>query len=261
MRKTCASGSFKALLAAQFVGAVTDSLLKVVVSLYAIQILASSEAATRAVSIVGILYILPFMIFSPFAGYLADRFYKRTVIIVMGMVKIVFAVVASWALWTGNIWFLGGTLFLSMVDSALFSPAKFGILPEMLHEEELSKGNGYIQLCTFVGIILGTAAGGILFKMYSNHLYYIGFLMCLLAVAGFGASFAIRSERPESIKERGFLSGTWGALTGIRKDTGLFLTMIALAFFNFLGAAFQMNILIYGAHILSVGQVQISILL
>jgi len=261
MEKNCRSGAFKALLTAQFVGAVTDSLLKVVVSLYAIQILLSSEAATRAVSIVGVLYILPFVIFSPFAGYLADRFYKRTVIIVMGMVKIVFALLASWALWTGNLWFLCGTLFLFMIDSALFSPAKFGILPEMLNEEELSKGNGYIQLCTFVGIILGTATGGMLFKIYNNHLYYIGLLMCLLALIGFGVSFAIRSERPESIKHQGFLSGTMKALSGIRKDSGLFLTMIALAFFNFLGAVFQMNILIYGAHVLSVGQVHISVLL
>jgi len=261
MEKTCRSGSFKALLTAQFMGAITDSLFKVVVSLYVIQVLISSEAATRAVSIVGILYILPFVIFSPFAGYMADHFSKRSVIIFMGIIKVAFALLASWALWTGNLWFLCGTLFLFMVDSALFSPAKFGILPEMLSEEELSKGNGYIQLCTFVGIILGTAAGGLLFKIYNNHLYYAGLLMCLLALVGFGASFIIRSERSECLKQQGFLSGTWSALTGIKKDTGLFLTMIALAFFNFLGAVFQMNILIYGAHVLNVGQIQISILL
>ncbi len=112
MEKTCGSGSFKALLVAQFMGAITDSLLKVVVSLYAIQVLLSSEAATRAVSIVGVLYILPFVIFAPFAGYLADRFSKRTVIIVMGLVKIVFALLSTWALWTGNLWFLSGALFL-----------------------------------------------------------------------------------------------------------------------------------------------------
>ncbi|MBF0122170.1 MAG: MFS transporter [Candidatus Omnitrophica bacterium] len=261
IKGSCKTGSFKALLIAQFMGAITDSLLKVVVSLYAIQILLSSEAATRAVSIVGVLYILPFVIFSPFAGHLADRFSKRMVIIVMGLVKVAFALLASGALWTGNLWFLCGTLFLFMVDSALFSPAKFGILPEMLHEEELSKGNGYIQLVTFVGIILGTAMGGLLFKPFNDHLYFIGLLMTFLALIGFGVSFAIRSEHQVSVKSQGFLSGTWKALVGIRHDTGLWLTMLALAFFNFLGATFQMNILIYGAHVLSVGQIQISILL
>ena len=261
MKGSCQTGSFKALLTAQFMGAVTDSLLKVVVSLYAIQILLSSEVATRAVSIIGVLYILPYVFFSPFAGYLADRFYKRNVIIVMGLVKIAFALLATWALWTGDLWFLCGTLFLFMVDSALFSPAKLGILPEMLKEEELSKGNGYVQLWSFVGIILGTAAGGVLFKVVNDRLYYIGLLMGLLALISFAVSFAIRSERPEHVTRQGFLAGTGHAFKGIRKDTGLFLTMVALAFFNFLGAVFQMNILIYGAHVLFVDQIHISILL
>jgi acyl-[acyl-carrier-protein]-phospholipid O-acyltransferase/long-chain-fatty-acid--[acyl-carrier-protein] ligase len=262
MDKTCRSVSFKALLTAQFMGAVTDSLLKVVVSLYAIQVLLSSEAAARAVSIIGILYILPFLVFSPLAGHLADRFSKRTVIIVMGLVKVALALLASWALWSGNLWYLCGALFLFMVDSALFSPAKFGILPEMLDEEELSKGNGYIQLCTFVGIISGTAVGGVLYKVFNSQLYYIGVLMCLLALAGLAVSFAIRSERPaEQAQKQGMVSGAWKALQGIRRDNGLFLTMMALAFFNFLGAVFQMNILIYGAHVLSVSEIHISVLL
>ncbi|MBF0505115.1 MAG: MFS transporter [Candidatus Omnitrophica bacterium] len=261
MGKSCFSNSFKALLTAQFIGALTDSLLKVVVSLYAIQILLSSESATRAVSIIGVLYILPFVIFSPWAGYLADRFSKRWVIISMGLLKVILGLLASWALCKGDLWFLCGTLFLFMVDSALFSPAKFGILPEMLKEEELSKGNGYFQLYTFIGIILGTAAGGMLFKIFIGHLYYIGFLMSLLALVGFGVSFAIRSQGQVPLKEQGFLLGSLRAWKGIQKDTGLFLTMMALAFFNFLGAVFQMNILIYGAHVLSLDQVHISLLL
>ncbi len=261
MDKTCRSASFKALLTAQFMGAVTDSLLKVVVSLYAIQILLSSETATRAVSIIGVLYVLPYVLCSPFAGYLADRFYKRHVIIAMGAVKVVFAALAAWALWSGDLWFLCGTLFLFMVDSALFSPSKLGILPEMLKEDELSKGNGYIQLWSFVGIILGTATGGVLFKIVNAHLYQIGLLMGILAFISFGASFFIHSDRPAPAAHQGFFSGTWRAFRGIRKDQGLFLTMAALAFFNFLGAVFQMNILIYGAHVLVVDQIHISILL
>ncbi|MBF0387810.1 MAG: MFS transporter [Candidatus Omnitrophica bacterium] len=261
MDQTCRSISFKALLAAQFLGAVTDSMLKVVVSLYAVQILLSSEAAMRAVSLVGVLYILPFIIFSPFAGYLADRFSKRSVIIAMGVVKVSLALLASWALWRGDLWILCGALFLFMVDSALFSPAKSGLLPEMLDEEELSKGNGYMQLCTFGGIILGTAAGGILFKVLGNGLYLIGLFMCLLALVSLGVSFAITASRRVISVTQGSLSGSWAALQGIRKDSGLFLTMIALAFFNFLGAVFQMNILIFGAHVLSLGQIEISVLL
>ncbi len=189
MQKDCTSLSFRGLLAAQFAGALTDSLLKVVVSLYAVQVLLSPDGAARAVSIVGVLYILPFMLLAPLAGYLADRFPKRSVIILMGTLKVFLALLSAWALWTGHLWFLCGVLFLFMVDSALFSPAKFGALPEMLTEEELSRGNGYIQLCTFLGIILGTALGGVLFRFFNDRLYFIGLLMSLLAVGGLLGQF------------------------------------------------------------------------
>lgn len=262
MEGTCDSKSFKALQTTQFIGAFVDNLLKVVISLYAIKILSSSEAATRYVSIVGVLYILPFVIFSPVAGYLADRFSKRMVIIVMGAVKVLLSLLAAWSLWTGNLWYLGAVLFLFMVESALFGPAKLGILPEMLKEEELSKGNGYAQLWTFVGIILGTAAGGMLYKIFYSHIYYIGILMSILALIGFGVSFLICiNKESAAFVGQPFLSGTWRALSGIRQDKGLFLTMMALAFFNFIGAVFQMNILIYGSHVLAVGETQVSILL
>ena len=262
MDKTCSSGSFKALLGAQFIGAFTDSLFKMIVSLYAIQLLTSSEAATRLISIIGILYILPFIIFSPVAGHIADRFSKRTVIIVMGLVKVVFSLLAAGALLTGNIWYLCGCLFLFMVDSALFSPAKYGILPELLNEQELSKGNGFIQLCTFVGVILGTAAGGVLFNIWHNSLFAVGLLMALLALVAFGISFLIRAQKVDQVSvHQGVYWGAWQALGGIRRDKGLFLTMIALAFFSFLGQVFQMNILIYGSHVLAIGGDKISILL
>ena len=113
----------------------------------------------------------------------------------MGAIKVVLSLLAAWSLWTGNLWYLCAVLFLFMVESALFSPAKLGILPEMLTEEELSKGNGYAQLWTFVGIILGTAAGGILYKTFNSHIFYIGFLMSILALIGFGVSFLIHVKR------------------------------------------------------------------
>ena len=262
MENTCKSGSFKALMTTQFIGAFVDNLLKVVISLYALKILSSSETATRYVSILGVLYILPFVIFSPVAGYLADRFSKRKVIVVMNASKTALALFAACSLWSGNLFYLSGALFLFMVESALFGPAKLGILPEMLKEEELSKGNGYGQLWTFVGIILGTAAGGVLYKTFEGHLLYIGIFMSILASIAFGISFLIRTQPTPAIAQNpNFLSSMRDTFQGIHKDKGLFLTMLALVFFNFIGSVFQMNILIYGSHILLIDESRISILL
>lgn len=198
--------SFKALLANQFLCAFIDNLFKVTVSLYAIQVLLTSDGAARFVSMLGILFILPYVLFSPAAGILADRFPKRKVIVVMSAVKVLMALFSAWSLWTGNLWFLSAVLFLFMVDSALFGPSKTGILPEMLGEADLSKGNGFYQLWTFAGIILGTAVGGLLYKTFSHRLYWIGGVMVILALAGLALSFLIKSGEPPSHRSKGRFS-------------------------------------------------------
>ena len=262
MEHTCKTQSFKALVTTQFVSAFSDNLFKVIVSFYAIQVLLNAGEVTRFVSIIGILFFLPFVIFSPAGGYLADRFYKRNVIVVMSGAKVLMALLACWGLHQGNLWFLSAILFLFEIDSALFGPARSGLLAEILNEEELSKGNGYMQMATFVGIILGTALGGVLFNVFHSQLYMIGFLMTALMAFGFFVSNLIKSEKTEKVVIKKNVYVEFGlSLKGIYKDQGLFLTMFALAFFNFLGSIFQMNILIYGPHVLHVGEIQISLLL
>ncbi len=262
MERTCGSRSFKALATTQFVSAFSDNLFKVIVSFYAIQVLVGAGEVTRFVSIIGILFILPFVVFSPFGGYLADRFYKRNVIVVMFGVKVLLALLACWGLYQGNLWFLSAMLFLFESDSALFSPSRAGLLAELLNEEEISKGNGYMQMVTFVGIILGTALGGVLFNKFHSQLYIVGFFMTALMIIGFMVSNWIKLEKVEKEFTKKNIYEEFGlALKGIYKDQGLFLTMMALAFFNFIGTIFQMNILVYGPHVLHVGEIQISFLL
>jgi len=260
--RTCRSASFKALVTTQFLGAFSDNLFKIIVSFYAIQVLLSAGEVARFVSIIGILFILPFVVFSPFGGYLADRFYKRNVIVVMFGAKVVMAAIACWALFLGNLWFLSGILFLFEVGSALFGPSRSGLLAEMLNEDELSNGNGFMQMAGFVGIILGTALGGILFNTFHHQLYMVGVLMTVLMVIGFLVSNLIKLETGQKVFVEKNIYGEFGlALKGIYQDQGLFLTMMALAFFNFIGSIFQMNILVWGPHVLHAGQVQISGLL
>ncbi len=262
MERTCQTLSFKALGLTQFVGAFSDNLFKIIVSFCAIQVLLGAGEIARFVSIIGIVFILPFVIFSPLGGYLADRFYKRNVIVAMFALKMFMALLACWALFKGNLWFLTAILFLFEADSALFGPSRAGLLAEMLEESELSKGNGYMQMATFVGIILGTALGGLLFKIFHHQLYMVGFLMVALMIVGFGLSLLIKLEKTQRIFIKKDIYGEFVlALKGIYKDEGLFLAMLALAFFNFAGSIFQMNILVYGPHVLHVGEIQISLLM
>ncbi len=264
MEGTCNSRSFKALMAAQFVSAFNDNAFKIIVSLLAIKMLVSPEAAAKFVSIIGFIFILPFVVLSPYAGILADRFPKRVLIVAMEGVKVVNMLLGCFALLSGNLWFLCLVLFFLMVESAFFSPAKYGILPEILKEQELSKGNGFIQMWTFVAIIAGTAAGGKLLEVFTGKIYFVGMILVTLAVIGFIASFFVKSQfLPEARRsfKINLFAEVGAGLSEIVKDRGLFLAMLALAYFAFLGAVFQMNILIYGSHVLKLAQMHTSLLL
>jgi acyl-[acyl-carrier-protein]-phospholipid O-acyltransferase/long-chain-fatty-acid--[acyl-carrier-protein] ligase len=264
MEGTCGSKSFKALMVAQFISAFNDNALKIIVSLLAIKMLASPEAASKFVSLIGLIFMLPFVIFSPYAGILADRFPKRSILIAMEGVKVLNMCLAFFAFQSGNLWFLCFVLFLLVVESAFLSPAKYGILPEMLKEEALSRGNGFLQMWTFIAIIAGTVVGGRLLEIFKERIYLSAVVMIVLAVIGFAASLFIKSQPAVQVRRDfkvNIFAEVGGGLQEIRKDRGLFLTMLALCYFSFLGAVFQMNILIYGSHILKVAQSHTSLLL
>ncbi|MYA29280.1 MAG: MFS transporter, partial [Nitrospira sp. SB0666_bin_27] len=136
------------------------------VALLAIKQLASQigagpefEAASQAqTTLTFVVFTLPLMLVSIFAGVFSDRFSKRSVIVVMKVVEVVLMALGTWALYHNP---SGGILPLIVlggmaVQSALFSPAKYGILPELLPHERLAMGNGQLELWTFLAIIGGT---------------------------------------------------------------------------------------------------------
>src|ERR1700687_5493261 len=76
-------------------------------------------------------------------------------------------------------------LFLMALHSTIFSPAKYGIVPEMLPDEDLSRANGLLEMSTFVAIVLGTSIGSFLFAVWKNEPWKMGLVTLGVAVAGF----------------------------------------------------------------------------
>jgi acyl-[acyl-carrier-protein]-phospholipid O-acyltransferase/long-chain-fatty-acid--[acyl-carrier-protein] ligase len=137
-------------------------------------------------------------------------------------------------------------------------------LPELLDRENLSKGNGYLQMWTFLAIILGSAFGGQISHLFRENVYQATYLLIALAIVGAVASFFIsttgHSNSAEKFKVNAFKE-SMGALKEIRQDRWLFLTLIAICYFWFLGAVFQMNVLLYGKEMLRLSDSQASLLL
>lgn len=262
--KNCSSQSFKSLMVTQFLGAFNDNAFKIIISLMAIRLLPSGPQGTQFVSIIGALFIIPFIIFSPYAGFCADRFAKRNIIVGAKIAEIIIMVLGLIALVSGNLIFLCVVLFLMATQSAFFSPAKYGILPEMVDDSELSRGNGYLQMWTFLAIILGTAAGGRMLAAFTGRVWYSSYIIIFLSLIGFIVSLNIVKGIPAAPNMKfkiNLFKEAGSALKEIKGDRELFLTLWALVYFWFMGAVFQMNILLYGTNIFKLNDLDTSMLL
>ena len=107
---------------------------------------------------IGATLIVAYLIFSDYAGQLADRFSKRSVLIATKSLEIVAMVSGLAAFFLGNITAMIVVLFFMGAQAALYSPAKYGCLPELLPDRDLSRGNALIEMSTFLAIIIGGVA-------------------------------------------------------------------------------------------------------
>ena len=103
---------------------------------------------------------LPFILLAPFAGWMADRFSKRHVIQACLWAQIAILLAISGAVYLQNIWLATFGFFLLAIQSAFFSPAKMGILKELVGGSKLSVASGWMQMLTIVAIIFGQIGAG-----------------------------------------------------------------------------------------------------
>ena len=108
------------------------------------------------------LFVLPFILFSATAGQIADKYEKSSLIRLVKVFEIGVMVLAAWGFVAGHLGLLLAALFLCGAQSSLFGPVKYSLLPQVLREAELVGGNALVESGTFVAILLGTIAGGVL---------------------------------------------------------------------------------------------------
>ncbi len=154
------SRGLKGLLVAQFLGQFNDQAWKQIVILLAIGAAASEAEGQESTAIAQIILMIPLMAISLPAGVLADRVSKRSVILAMKAIELVLMLAGTAALIAqpqGGLLALG-VLGLLGVQTALFMPAKYGILPEILPHEKLSAGNGVLEMTSNLALLLGMVA-------------------------------------------------------------------------------------------------------
>lgn len=184
--------SFVALLFTQFWGAFNDNLLKVLVQLLVVQWVFDALARQQLVNLATTVFDLPFLLFSMLAGRISDRYSKPDVIRGVQIWQILVVVVAAISILKQNIPAMMGSLALLAMQATFFSPAKYGVLPELMGESELSDGNGILNMATFVAILAGTVVGSFL----TGHLGVACALLVFGGVAGLVGSFFIKPLPP-----------------------------------------------------------------
>ena len=251
------------LLSSQFLGAFNDNVYKIVLSLLtANQALATGEGSS-AIALIGAIFILPFLLFSGYAGYVADVFSKRTVLITAKCLEIVSMGLGIFAFLAGQLPLMLGVLFLMALQSTFFSPAKYGILPELLPDRDLSRANGLMEMGTFLAIILGTSIGSFLFATWNDQLERVGLVLLGLALVGSLASLTIPPV-PASGSHKSFPLNPWAEIAlGLKRLTHekvLWLAALGTAYFWFLGALLQMDLILLGKEVMQLNDTQVGLL-
>jgi acyl-[acyl-carrier-protein]-phospholipid O-acyltransferase/long-chain-fatty-acid--[acyl-carrier-protein] ligase len=249
--------SFWSLIVTQFQGAFSDNVLKNLVLFLLVTAGLPKEKRDELVPLIGLLFAIPFVLFSMAGGYLADRYSKRTITIATKIMEIAVAVVALVGLATRVLPIQLAAIFLISTQAALFGPSKYGLLPEVLPEKKLSWGNGVLELGTFLAIISGTVAGGLLADKFGPaHQSISGIILIGLAVFGLGTSFGI-ARVPAANPTRKLRINPFAELFAqiklIQRDRQLLLAIVGNTYFWFLGALLLSTVLIYGTDVLLVG--------
>ena len=251
---------FWSLIVTQFQGAFSDNAFRLLV----IFLLAGSELSQgrkEGVLLIGALFSLPFVLFSMTGGYFADRFSKRDVTIGTKLFEVAVMLLALIGLATDSLAIKVAAVFLMSVQSAIFGPSKYGLLPELLPEKRLSWGNGILELGTFLAIITGTIMGGFLAENLEGSQYLSGFILIGLALLGLVTSLGIKkvpAANPAKKFRINFLGDLAMQIRLIRQDRVLFLAILGNAYFWFLAEFFRYNILFYGIEVLKVSETQNS---
>src|SRR5262249_28817712 len=154
----------RGLFIAQFLGTFNDNAWKQLVVLLAIAAAPSAVEGQKSTAIAQILLMIPLMVISLPAGMLADRVSKRSVLVGVKVFELVLMLAGTAALWVQP---QGGALAIGIlcllgVQLALFGPAKYGILPEILPHERLSAGNGLLEMGSNLAILGGIVGGGVI---------------------------------------------------------------------------------------------------
>ncbi|WP_147653106.1 MFS transporter [Vulcaniibacterium gelatinicum] len=153
----------------QSLGAFNDNVFRQAIIALLFWLAVPAEQRTLYASLAPAIFILPYFLFSAIAGQIAEKLEKSRLIRIVTMMEIGIMSLAAVGFVGQWLPLLLVALFLTGVQSTLFGPVKYSILPAVLKPEELTGGNGLVEMGTTISILLGMVAGGLIFVTAGEH--------------------------------------------------------------------------------------------
>ena len=225
---------FAPLFATQFLGAFNDNFYKTaMLFLITYQLLSGdTAAAAQWVTIAGGVFILPFFLFSALAGEIADAHDKARLIRIIKAAEIGIMIVGAVALHSGSIPLLLVVLFAMGLHSTFFGPIKYAILPQHLAPGELLVGTGFVEAGTFIAILLGQVAGGLIAPELS------AWGIVAVAVLGYASGRQVPAAPPVAHRPVSFniVASSVAITRNVIRDPQLGRAVLAVSWFWSVGA-------------------------
>ncbi|MBT8070812.1 MAG: 1-acyl-sn-glycerol-3-phosphate acyltransferase [Gammaproteobacteria bacterium] len=239
----------------QGLGAFNDNVFKN--GLAAMLVFQSTEMAglntNQIVNLSAMVFILPFFLFSALFGQFADKFEKSTQIRFIKLFEVFIMLTAMLGFWLDNLPLLLSVLFLLGLQSTMFGPIKYGIIPQVLKGRELVGGNALVEMGTFVAILAGTIAGPLLMGVEADWPVWISGTALVVAVVGYIASREIPQApavAPELKISWNFFAETIRNISFIGENRTVLNSVLGISWFWFFGATFLVQIPSFSENVL-----------
>ncbi len=226
----------------QALGAFNDNAFRQgMIVLIAFQLGLTLEQSAFYAMVAPAIFILPFFLFSASAGQIAEKFEKTQLIRHLKLFEIAAMVVGAYAFHAHQIWLLFFVLFLMGLQSAVFGPIKYAILPQALKNEELVGGNGLVEMGTSLAVLTGMMAGGTLMALGGIGETTASVLVISVAIMGYLASRAIPpapATAPDLVFNWNPFTETARVMRYVFKDRTIFNSILGISWFWFFGTVF-----------------------
>ncbi|WP_079989581.1 MFS transporter [Candidatus Protochlamydia phocaeensis] len=250
--------SFTYLNATQFLGALNDNIYKLLIVYFFIQI-EGIEYSHQILATTGATFVIPFLLFSALSGTLADRFSKRDIIVTTKILELLIMGFGVCAFAFQSKWGSYAILFLLATQSAIFGPSKYGIVPELVGKDKISKANGLMTSFTFLAIILGTFLSSFIIQITGRNFIISAIFCTFIALIGVVTSFCIEHTPPAGSSKKFqffFIGEIYQTLKSARQEISLLPAILGSAYFLFVGAFTQLNIIPFAVQSLHLSDIQ-----